>query len=406
MSILQIYVPESGIAENCAWVLRDAGTVKTGSSACSAVPQADQILLIVAASRVLLTQIHLPAVRQGKLRELLAFAVEDKLLTEPDKIHVVASSRIQSGETPVAIIDRAWFRQQLTYLQQQGIHPTQALPETLLPRLASTAWSLVWNGQGGFVRIGPSAGIVVDGGDLHTPPIALTLALEEARLLKTAPSRLLVYPINGASTPEWSNSLNLDIEQCGTWAWQNAETHDASTLNLLQGEFAPPKKNKTWLPQLRPVFVLIGLIVTVQLVALFADWLLLRQEHQRLQNEMVATFKQAFPEATAIVDPALQMRRNLSDIQRAHGTLASTDFLPLLAAAAPVIHQAKLLGMHYEQDQLQIEILIRDTIQMETLREQLSSLPYPAIINTSETTPTGIKAQLKLGSNFLSHEKK
>ena len=406
MSILQIFVPESGLAETCDWALRDAGTIKIGSSACSAVPQADQIVLIVAASRVLLTQVHLPAVRQGKLREMLAFAVEDKLLTEPDKIHVVAATRTQGGDTAVAIIDRAWLHQQLKYLQQQKIRPDKMLAETLLPHLKNHAWSMVWNGQGGFVRTGQNAGIVVDGGDTHTPPMALTLALEEARTLKSAPTRIVLYHTQGAVAPAWTNSLNLDIEQAGVWSWQNAEIDGLSTLNLLQGEFAPPNKSQGWLKHLRPAFMLLGIIVGVHLLATIADWAQLRHRQNQLQNEMVTTFKQTFPEATAIVDPALQMRRNLSELQRARGVMGSADFLSLLALTAPVIHQAKIQTLQYGQDKLQLELLLRDSIQLDALREQLRTIPLSAVIGQTEPLPSGIKVQLSLGMDLVAREAK
>jgi len=404
MSILQIYVPESGVGESCDWALRDAGTVRIGTSACAAVLQADQIHLIIAASRVLLTHINLPAVSQGKLREMLAFAVEDRLLAEPDKIHVVAAARALGGETAVAIIDKAWLRQQISYLQQQGIRPDKALAETLLPPLEISAWSMVWNGQGGFVRSGASAGFVVDGGDALAPPMGLKLALDEARAAQTSPSRMLLYHTQGTNVPAWSNSLNLDIEPRGVWAWQSAETGGASTLNLLQGEFAPPNKGQAWLKHLRPALMILGLIVAVQFLATLADWARLRHEQQQLQSAMIATFKQAFPAATAIVDPALQMRRNLSDLQRAHGELVSTDLLPLLAVSAPVIRLAKIQTLRYTQDKLQIELLVRDTAELDALREQLHTIPLRAVIGPTEPLPAGIKVQLSFGMDSVPPE--
>ncbi len=404
MSILQIFVPESGLGENCDWALRDAASVSTGTSTCAAVPQADQIHLIVAASRVLLTHINLPAVSQGKLREMLAFAVEDKLLVEPDKIHVVAAARALGGETAVAIIDKAWLRQQISHLQQQGIRCDQALAETLLPRLESNAWSMVWNGQGGFVRSGPSAGFAVDGGDERTPPMGLKLALDEARASKTSPNRILIYHTNGTRAPDWSDSLNLDIELRGTWDWRSAESGGTSTLNLLQGEFAPPSKGQAWLKHLRPALMLLGLIVGVHLLATLADWARLRQQQKQLQSEMIATFKQTFPAATAIVDPALQMRRNLSALQRAHGAPVSTDLLPLLAVSAPVIRLAKIQTLQYAQDKLQLELVVRDAAELDVLREQLRTIPLSAVIGPTQPLPSGIKVQLGLGMDLAPRE--
>ena len=296
------------------------------------------------------------------------------------------------------------MRQQLTHLQQYGIRPDKILAETLLPRLENNAWSLVWSGQGGFVRSGPSAGIVLDGGDSHTPPLALTLALDEARAAQNAPERLLLYHTQGASTAVWSARLNLSIEPRGAWAWQSAETSGAAALNLLQGEFAAPRKSQAWIKPLRPALWVLGLIVVVHLMASVADWARLRHEKNLLQNDLLASFKQTFPEARAIVDPALQMRRNLSELRRTRGVADNADLLPLLAVAAPVMRQGKILALHYAQDKLQFDLLLRDSAQLNTLREQLRSLPLHTELGAPGTDPAGIKIRVILGRGFASRQ--
>lgn len=401
MSSLYIFIPETGLGTSCDWALRDAGRTQSGTSRWSEVPPAQHIILIVAASRILLTRLSLPAVSQTKLREMLPFAVEDKLLAEPEKIHAVAAARSPTGETDIAVIDKAWLRQQLANLQQHGIRPHEIQVETLLPRLENNTWSLVWNGRGGFVRTGKNSGIVVDGGDTHTPPLALTLALDEARATQAAPQRILLYRTEDASTPAWNECLNLKLEQRGSWTWQsNVESKDRGEINLLQGEFAPPSKGQTWIKQLRPALPVLGIIVALHLVASLGDWARLRHERNRLQNDMVATFKQTFPEATAVVDPALQMRRNLSGLRRTRGVADSADLLPLLAAAAPLMRQGKVLTLQYEQDKLQFDLLLRDSAQLATLHAQLPTLPLRAELGVANTLPSGIKVQLTVSVEF------
>ena len=397
MSILKIFVPEAGLGESCDWAVHEADTVRSGSSLWAALPQANQIVLILAASRVLLTHVYLPAVNPAKLREILAFAVEDKLLTEPENVHTVAAPRAQNGETAVAIIDKVWLRQQIAHLHQYAIHAEQMLAETLLPRLENKAWSMVWKGQGGFIRIGLHAGFVVDGGDSHTPPMALISALDEARAANTAPACLLIYLTAGASAPFWSTALDIAIEQRGSWAWQSAETDAAATLNLLQGEFAPPRKSRTWTKQWRPAFAVLGLIAAVHFLATFGDWVRLRQEENRLQSAMVSTFKQTFPEAVAIVDPALQMRRNLSELQHSRGIADSSDFIPLLAQIAPRLHEGHIQTLRYAQDKLQLDLILKDSAQLESLREQLQTPALHTEIDTPSATPAGIKVHISLG---------
>ena len=397
MSILLIYVPEAGFGASCDWALRAAGTVQLGTVDWDQLPPANQVVLILAASRVLFTQVQLPAVGQNKMREILAFAVEDKLLTEPDKVHTVASARKPNGETAVAIIDKAWLRQQLAFLRKYGLQADKMLAETLLPPLENNAWSLVWNGQGGFIRSGMQAGFVVDGGDAQTPPMALTLALDEACAGNTAPERILIYQAPGASTPNWPG-IKCDLR--GNWTWQNADTTSAAAFNLLQGEFAPQSKARAWTQQWRPAFALIGVIVAVHFLATLGDWIQLKREHHRLQSAMVTTFKQAFPEAAAIVDPALQMSRNLAGLQRTRGIPENSDFLPLLAQAAPLLRQGHIQSLQYTHDQLTFDLLLSDAAQLDDLRQQLHTLPLRSEIGAPNATTAGTKVRLSLGMNL------
>jgi general secretion pathway protein L len=75
-------------------------------------------------------------------------------------------------------------------------------------------------------------------------------------------------------------------------------------------------------------------IVAVQFGATALDWARLERERSSLEAERESLFRAAFPEAKTIVDPALQMRRNLADLQRTRGRASASDFLALASAAA------------------------------------------------------------------------
>src|SRR5665213_1329182 len=70
-------------------------------------------------------------------------------------------------------------------------------------------------------------------------------------------------------------------------------------------------------------------------------WMLFDARGRRLGGERVqleakreAIFRAAFPEARVVVDPELQMARNLADLQRSHGLLSGDDFMAQLTRAA------------------------------------------------------------------------
>ena len=84
----------------------------------------------------------------------------------------------------------------------------------------------------------------------------------------------------------------------------------------------------------RLAWALAAALVALQFGATVADGWRLERERRALEAEREAVFRAAFPEAKTIVDPALQMRRNLADLQRSRGRAAANDFLSLATAAA------------------------------------------------------------------------
>ena len=96
------------------------------------------------------------------------------------------------------------------------------------------------------------------------------------------------------------------------------------------------------------------------------------------------------------------MRRNLSGLRRTRGVADSADLLPLLAAAAPLMRQGKVLTLQYEHDKLQFDLLLQDSAQLATLRAQLPKLPLRAELGAPNTLPSGIKVQLTVGIEFAS----
>ena len=112
---LRIFIPASerpDPAERLAWKLFDArGELRREDrGALESIPRAKEVELVLPAERVLFARLKLPKVNAATIRELLPFAVEDRLLADPSRIHAVAGSRNGRGETIVAVVDRDWLQ--------------------------------------------------------------------------------------------------------------------------------------------------------------------------------------------------------------------------------------------------------------------------------------------------------
>ncbi len=124
--------------------------------------------------------------------------------------------------------------------------------------------------------------------------------------------------------------------------------------------------------------------------------MLLEGSQRSLRNGMEMQFRALFPESVAVVDPALQMRRKLTEARHAAGLVDGTDFLPLLdkaTAALKSLPSDALRVMTYDQGRLTVELRVQDSGAIQRLINELqrAGLAVEAPANTSKSgSPTTI----------------
>ncbi|MBU1691492.1 MAG: type II secretion system protein GspL [Gammaproteobacteria bacterium] len=412
MSLLQIYIPEhftgdaapltpvspdAQAGDACRWVLRDTagGVLRRGEGLLAAMPRADSVQVVVPASLVLLAQVKVPTRNRRKMFQLLPYIVEEKLMYDPDSIHVAAGPLLPGGETVVAVIDKAWMKRVIGALQNAGLPPWRMWPETLMPAVPLGTWTVVWNGLEGFVRTNMVLGQSLDGGSAEVPPLGLLLAAKEAAVKGNAPRKINLQLAEGSDQPDlesWATRLGIKVAVAGAWDWSVAAYGMEKGVNLLQGEFAPARFEPDLRQRLRIPLILAGIIVALQLGGGLADWMMLSYEKRQLDTDMQKAFRLAFPEAKVVVDAPLQMQRNLAELRHTQGLSDSADFLPVLAKAAPVLSQPEpvsIQSMQYEKGLLKIDVQLRGSQTPEQMRGRFQSAGMKADIEKVETPKSG-----------------
>ena len=407
MTILQVYLPEAGFAVDNDVALKYALRATTGelqrsgSAAPAELPRADQVEIIVPASLVLFTEVRLPPVRGQKLRQILPFAVEEKILSDPGQVQVATGLRDAQGMTRVAILDRAWLDSVCDRLRQLGFRPERGYAETCLPELEPQAWTLIWDGHEGFVRTAQGAGLALDSMGDDGAPFALRRAVEEARDKQRLPEKIILRATDGAARiPDlalWTTQLGVSVAPGQDWEWAPRFLNTINAINLLQGDYAPSSSVRELLPQLRPIIILAAIIIGAQVLATGADWWRLNREKKALSADMDKTFRTAFPDAKVVVDAPLQMQRNLADLRRASGQQQPADFLPLLYRSLPLINNAKRVeALNYDQESLKLDVLFSDGSAVEQLRNELVKTVPGASVEASTQKEDGVSARLAL----------
>ena len=394
---LLLHIPDQPIfdAETAvSWHLfdRQSNLLREGTgllTAVGSVPRAERTVVVIPARRVVYIETPLPAVSAAKRDALLRYAIEDKLTIDPATVHAVVlgtSASPRPNMHVVAAIDRAWLASALRWLQDAGFEPAQAVSAAALIPVASGEWALVLDGAHGLARRADGFAYSFDvenpatraGGISLEPPFTLALALKEAREHQLAPSQLVVFtdqPADATWVQSWQRILECPVRVAARPA---AKMVTAAAGNLLSGELAPRSTGGGWMVMLRPVLVMIALIVFFQIVFTVADAWRLDQRRRSLEREMTQLFKQAFPKAQAIVDPPLQMQRNLDAMKRERGLGGGDDArlglarLSVILNAVPALVPQRIL---IREGTVSVEALVPDPRMQLALKSRAAETP-------------------------------
>lgn len=376
MAVLRIVLPESlPLADQpLAWAhfSADGKIIAQGNSSLAAMPRVSRCEAIAPAVSVLLTRVKLPVQHGEKARRLLPFAIEEQLAVESERVQLALGAALPDGQVAVAAVDKAWLQAWKNALAQHDLPLRHLHPETLLPPLHDGAWSMVWQGDSGWVRSG-----------LHS---GWALASASAASLQLAHAPALV--LYADSLPAWLQAMPIKVTLKSRWQWLNAPS---PSFDLLQGEFAPQALRWQDWKQFRWAAILASALLLVHILGTGIEVWRLQREQKSLQSSMEATFRQAFPEATVVVDPVLQMERQRAALRRTAGLADSHDFLALLQLISPVLAAAQAQKLHYDNQVLQLELTLPDAATVEALRSRVAQSGFK-----NELLANGQTVQLKV----------
>jgi general secretion pathway protein L len=363
MSLLRIYAPLGDAPLRCEWVLIDERQSVQGEGALAELPRgADRVQLVIPAAQVLITRANLPQGARRRAGSVLAFAVEEATAAAPEANQVSWLGAVgeKAGDAgALAVVDKRGLKRWRDALEAVGLRVYEVHSEILLLPRSSGEWSLAWDGGEGFVRSGEFEGAATDGGDHASPPLSLRMMLEEAQLRGAAPHAIAVYVTAPEAAPDltaWRRDLGIPLHVLGAWDWRTAPA---------QVGIALAQERRRWrmtpvaLAGLRPAAWIAGAALAIHGAALIADWMLLGSEQRAVRGQMEARFRSAFPDAVAVADPVLQMRRQLAAARHRAGVPDGGDFAPMIEKVAiglKELPQGGLRSMSYESGRMTLEL--------------------------------------------------
>jgi general secretion pathway protein L len=399
MSLLRIHGSLLDPPQRCQWALVGNGREPvTGEGRLDELPRrADRVELVVPASQVLIIRARVPQEARRRAGSALAFAVEEQTAGEPDANHVRWLGSV--GEDDVlAVTDKAGLARWRDALAAVGIRGYEVHCETLLLPWTTGEWSLAWNGREGFVRTGELEGAATDCADREAPPLSLRLLLEEAQA-RAGPASLALYTTAPDAAPDlaaWTGELGIAVRLAGPWDWRTAPADAGVSV---------AQERQRWrafsgaAARLRPAAWILGAALAIQAAALVIDWSSLANEQRALRKQMESRFRASFPDAVAVVDPALQMRRKLAEAHHAAGESDGGDFLPMIqkvTAGMKGLPAGGLRIVSYESGRMTLELTVSEEAALQRIVTQLVqaglSVETPAALKPGATVVITVRA--------------
>ena len=333
-AILRVYISEHWPERPATrWALLDAQEqlLQQGESDALHWPPAESCEAILAGVQTSMLRVALPArIAKRNLDQVIAGAIEDRVLEELDRLHLTLVSR-QADTADVLVVSRARLRNIIAQFSalQRPLAAAYSELETIPGkgsenRLVIEADSLLVAGAGKppCVLDRPASAGEEQFGD----------ALRQMGNFQHG-AEVLVFPAAGESVvlERWQSVFaDQRLRTGGEYRWYARST---GANDLLHGEFSSRYKRSDIWRAVRPAVWVAGGALMVYLVVLLA------QAGGHYLNASSATtrklelFHSAFP-SMPVVAPLAQTRQQLDMQRAAHGLPRSDDALAMMAVVA------------------------------------------------------------------------
>lgn len=381
-------------------VFGSANTARYVRVSLDALPALKTVTLVFDARDVTLLQAVVPALSGARLQQALPNIVEDMLLQDAQSCAYAVGPRLDDEHRRlIGAIDHGWLEFVVGAFERRGIRVQAAWPAQLVLPVGADRTALACLNNGLALRTGLYDGLgwgAAPGVDARTDAIVT--------MLETAGSA------SGPTAPELPDAL--DGLSAGPAKRRDAAP-EAAALSTLELPAEPPRLRRrlsvfvddaTWqTPVLKaaarldidvdirtlpfPVPAPLDMLaarrgnaagrwfadidwrawrlpasfgaatVAVALLGLNLHWGMLLQERDRLKERIERQYRQAFPGGQALVDPLLQMQRQVASLRTRAGQAGPDDFVPLLARFSQALGDRAvdaLAGVEYRDGRLRV----------------------------------------------------
>jgi general secretion pathway protein L len=357
-----------------------------------------EVVLLVPTEQCLAIRCNVPGRTVGQMRRALPYAAEEFLAGDIDAMHVAAASLRRNVPVDALLIDRELLRIWLDALASHGVVASVALPDAALLPLADATMTILFADDRVLLRTSDQM--------IGCEPSTVRLALESWLSTATAES-LRVVLVNG-DVPEVERAeLEQLTERPVEWVHDDTELTPLAYLaqsfdsaphpvNLLQGEFAPPKAATGDWQRWRGVAALLAVWFAVLLGSDAVTGIWATHRANTVTGDVEKLYRSYFPAEQRIVDPYKQMVAHLGG-----RTADGPSFLALLGSLAAGLAAnpgAELHSITYNQARAELgaEVAVTGFDALETLKSAWAKAGVNVDIASAEQQGQVVNARIRL----------
>ena len=387
MLIIALPHPPAHAATGYAHVHSDGHSVTRSATGAAATlsAHAGEVVAVVPHSRMSWLKVQLPPASHGpRLTSVLQGLLEDRLLDDPQQLHLVLPPNSQAlartgGTTWVVACDKTWLREVLAPLQAAGLTVQRLVPE-LQPTNTPVLHVMGEPDQ-------PLSVLTQSDGVSLLPTNAASWrafqALNDATPDTHSDTALHIYAEPAMVARVESLFQRQPVLQSAAQRWVAASQ---SAWDLAQGEWAQGGSQRlkrglqsAWqtlahAPAWRAVRLGAAALVLLQIVGLNA---LAWREKSAIDQQQLALhriLKTSFPAVSLVIDAPLQMQREVDALQQKSGHVSRTDFEPLLAALAGALPTGQVPEqLHFANAAVRVQGLSLDDKAQQTAQASLKA---------------------------------
>ena len=316
-----------------------------------------QVWLVADARDVSLLEVTVPPLSGARLRQALPNLVEEFLLQDVSKCLIVAGPPVADGKRLVGVVDRDWVEFIVGAFARRQMRVDALWPAQLALPLAADQWSLACSHGALALRTAPDSGLGWNAGeDPEFRTEAIVAILEAGAAASPKPPKLKAYLEAG----EWQRPVQKAAQRCGMVVEMvRLPLVRTAPIDLLLGRASGMKAAmaqfdwRVW----RAPAVLATACVIASLIGLNVHWALQNSQKQAIRQVMEQKFRAAFPGTQAVIDPVLQMKRNVAALRAQSGRAGPDDFVPLTARFAQAMGPKGLdaiAALEYREGELKV----------------------------------------------------